>query len=102
MTIEYEGFLQQTEEGEWLLCDTPNLKSCCLHKHTLITLEGDFSRYSNHAAVTVQGILSDGVLKEVRVQEKNGSIPYGFIGAVLVVIVAICLIIRRRGRPLPP
>lgn len=51
----YKGFLHQTEGGAWILCDAPRLKSCCLKKHTLVNLEGDFSGYPQYKPVVIKG-----------------------------------------------
>lgn len=100
--VQLEGFLHKTDEGVWLLCDAPDLKSCCLKKHALAALEGDFSRYAPDAAVTVKGVYSAGILIDAAVQEKNGSFPYWTLGAVLLAVSLWMAIKWLKGRPLLP
>lgn len=80
----FEGFLHKTEEG-WLLCDAPNLKSCCLKKHAVIQLEGDFSNYPLDKAVVVKGVYKAGMLADAAVYEKNAPFPYWSVGAVFLI-----------------
>ncbi|MCC5832388.1 MAG: hypothetical protein JJU12_05025 [Chlamydiales bacterium] len=102
----FEGFLHRSDEG-WLLCDAPNLKSCCLKKHAVVKLEGDFSNYPSDKAVVVKGVYESGTLAEAAVREKNSHFPYWSLGAVLLLCCLWSLFkLRpfksRKGRPLPP
>ncbi|MCH9626707.1 MAG: hypothetical protein S4CHLAM2_03350 [Chlamydiales bacterium] len=100
----FQGFLYKPDEENWILCDAPNLKSCCLQKHAVVTLEGDFSRYSLEKAVTVKGIYhaNGHLLSEVSVVEKNGHTPYWTLGILLVSLALWMTFKSWRGRPLPP
>ena len=91
--LEAKGFLHQTEEGTWLLCDAPNLKSCCLEKHLITSLEGDFSHFSTTKPL---------IITEAGPIQKNGSVPYGAIGAAFVLLALFFYLRRRLKRPLLP
>ncbi len=100
----FQGFLYKPEGDHWILCDAPNLKSCCLQKHAVVNLEGDFSRYSLKKAVTVKGTYhaNEHLLREVSVVEKNGPTPYWTLSILLVGIAAWVAFKSWKGRPLPP
>ena len=98
----FEGFLYQTDQNQWVLCDAPHLKNCCLQQRTLVILDGDYSNYPAHTAIIAQGLFSDNTLSEVTIQEKNGSFPVWTVGAVFIVLICFGLFKRRKGRPLPP
>lgn len=58
--VGIRGFLyQDAEQGTWVLCSMPNLKSCCLHKKQscpIYLLNFTFSGPADHA-VEIQGTL---------------------------------------------
>ena len=91
----YRGFLHKSEDNTWLLCDAPNLKSCCLKTHTLATLEGDYSQYPTESPVNLKGVLIEKTLTDVDVQEQNSSFPYWTIG-IIICLFFIWKIIKRR------
>ncbi len=97
----FDGFLYKNEQGVWLLCNAPNLKSCCLESHAVVTLEGDFSRYKVDSVVTVEGVYKGGTLSAVCVHEKSSPFPYWSLGAALLIICVWITLKRLKGRPLP-
>ncbi len=97
----FQGFLQKSSEETWVLCDAPNLKSCCLKQHTIVTLEGNFSDYPKETVVMVQGIYDDttNTLSHVSVKEMHGSFPFWTIGAVIFLFGSWAFFKRKLKRP---
>lgn len=100
---ELRGFLFKTEEGEWLLVDTPNLKSCCVTSlDRKITLLGDFSAYKENTLLQVKGnllhikekhyVLSDTAVVQTKKQGISGAI----IGMVFLSLVGAILLKKVR------
>lgn len=60
--IIIRGFLAQSPDGDWLLVDKPNIRSCCLGKtenlKRQLTLKGSFSENDLNRALTLSGTLA--------------------------------------------
>lgn len=94
MTTSLKGYLCQADDGIWYLCQTPNIKSCCVRKQQcLIPLEGDFSAYNTKRPVEIH----DGI-----VTQKQG-LPFATIGLTLLSLLLIMKLMqgRKRSHPLP-
>ncbi|MCP5469645.1 MAG: hypothetical protein H7A36_03975 [Chlamydiales bacterium] len=83
--MKKKGFIYK-HEGEWVLAEEPNLKTCCLRKESLLILEGDFSKTTPFQAYTVKGTLSEGRLVDAHVTE-GGSFP--LVSLLVLVLIAI-------------
>ncbi len=91
--VEVRGFVREAPNGGWLLCDQPNVKSCCMGKthliHRQIGLPENFSADVTKA-VTLQGLLrvDEGYrlsLKEAKLAEaKRAEWPSWLIALGLV------------------
>lgn len=92
-SIEVRGFLYRNPEGNYILAEMPNLRSCCLKKQEkFLFVEGDFSQDLPKQAVDVSGVLQKGVLKEAKLipsEKLNGSFLLG--GGVFLLGVIYCL-----------
>lgn len=58
--VNMVGFLIADEHGEWFLAKQPNIKSCCMGKHTKIRLLGEFSSDLMNQVIRVQGVYQKG------------------------------------------
>ncbi len=103
------GFLYQRESGEWVLLNTPNLKSCCLDTQPLkIHVEGEFTPPPTEGvAVLLEGELhkhrEELTLKNAQLvlEKKNGVLPYIFLAAIAGFSAALFRIMGKRGAPSP-
>lgn len=58
-SVTIRGFLYQSTDGEWILADQPNLKTCCVGKKVgQIFLDGDFSEIPTYKPVSITGTLT--------------------------------------------
>lgn len=96
--IDLKGYLYRDLEGNIVLTDTPNLKSCCVEKPEVskIYLSGSFPEKLPVQLSTVRGRLSGDNLLEAKLVSSAGSMGIIFIGLFLVAITAYFLK-KRRG-----
>lgn len=54
MNSSCQGYLCLADDGYWYLCQSPNVKSCCIKKETsAIRLDGDFSGYNTKKPIKI-------------------------------------------------
>lgn len=94
--ISLRGFLYRSDDGNWILSQEPNLRSCCVGSakkiNSQVVLEGDINEVYLQKAVTIKGIWSKEPrfqLNYARIEETNQwsllwIIPIILIGGYLV------------------
>lgn len=95
--IELRGYLYRDSEGNVVLTDTPNLKSCCVGKPEVskIYLSGSFPEKLPVQLSIVKGKLDGEHLLEAEIVSSAGSIGIIFTGLFLFAITAYFLKKRR-------
>lgn len=93
MTTGLKGYLSQAEDGIWYLCDTPNVRSCCVKKNSgAVALQGDFSSYDTKKPVE---------LINGHVVAKQGFPVYTLVSVMLAAcLMTLYFLRKRKARPL--
>lgn len=110
--VTLRGYLYLSPENEWILADTPNLKSCCLCVNAHVTLLGDFSLAPLNTPLTVKGtLLAKTNSAPLSYQLKNPSLevvqtsregfPY-YTGGAILLLLLLPIAFRRLKRLLLP
>jgi len=96
-TVEVKGFLYRDAQGEIVLTDTPNLKSCCVGKPEVskIYLSGSFPEKLPVQLAVVRGILKGNTLSDAKMVSSAGSGGIIFVGLFFVALTAYFLKKRR-------
>lgn len=90
-SLEVRGFVYRGEEGNFFLSDTPNVRSCCLHKVTKLQMDGKFEEIPKQA-VSVNGKLvmkGQPILMEAKLQASPSLTPLLWLPAVLILLYAL-------------
>jgi hypothetical protein len=102
--VAIRGFLYKSSDGQWILVDKPNLKSCCIEKEkTRIVVRGTLPEDANGTvALLLQGDLRpDGskyILDNAIVIEEHHGETFGIIvGVAIATIAAIFLYKKTKG-----
>ncbi len=96
MNSSCKGYLSKADDGYWYLCQSPDVKSCCVQKQSnAIRLDGDYSSYSKKIPVE---IINGQILT------KQGVPYFTFSVALLGAILLLTYLKKkqRRSRSPPP
>ena len=91
---ELKGYLYRDSDGNVVLTDTPNLKSCCVGKPEIskVYLTGSFPEKLPVQLSTVKGTLSGNTLLEAELVSSSGSgATLALAGILLVALIAYFL-----------
>lgn len=95
MKATVRGFIYQGSNGEWVLSQEPNLKSCCVNspakKDAQIILEGVFEPQNRALNITGSLKVVDGRLHLSNASIESGSQNWGWI--LPLIICGVCLVV---------
>jgi hypothetical protein len=97
--IELRGYLYRDSEGNVVLTDTPNLKSCCVGKPEVskIYLAGSFPEKLPVQLSIVRGTLQGENLLEAELVSSSGSGASLIIAGLFLAVITAYFLKKRRG-----
>ncbi len=96
MATELRGYLYRDSEGNVVLADVPNLKSCCLGNVSKVYVSGSFPEKLPAQMSTVKGTLEGERLVDAELVSTAGTEGIWIFGILLVCIIGYFLV-KRRG-----
>lgn len=96
---DLRGYLYRDSEGNVVLTDTPNLKSCCVGKPEVskIYLSGSFPEKLPVQLSTVKGTLQGETLLNAELVSSSGSEASIILGGLFLVMLTAYFLKKRRG-----
>lgn len=97
--IELRGYLYRDSNGNIVLTDTPNLKSCCVGKPEIskIYISGSFPEKLPVQLSVVRGILKGENLEEAEIVSSSGSGASLIIAGLILVLIIAYFLKKHRG-----
>jgi hypothetical protein len=96
--VTMRGFLYQLQDGQWVLAQQPNLRTCCVQKNSYVLLNGNGLLKVTDTAVSIEGIFrTEGQhrIDVAGVVSKNSSI-WIIIAAIIAGVIGIIIYVRSR------
>lgn len=103
-----KGFLYQTQDGKWLLSQTPNAKHCCIQNleqetsSIYVAIKEDFTNSFSGQAVTLKGVLkpyfNTYILEKPTFEHSKKHLPFFSLSWLLLGIVIILFILIKRKK----
>jgi hypothetical protein len=100
--LQLKGFIYPSPDGEWILSQEPNLRSCCVgaaHKaSSQVVLQGNFSEYSSDIPLFVRGIFhcTEGkyTLSDAQAIQKHTFPTWTLCLGIVCLLICIAVFIR--------